>query len=83
MLVYDKLFYRLEAAGWTAGKVRDSGLIGQATYYGLKKGTRGLDSRTINKLCSVLNCQPGDLMEYIPDEAQKELPLGEAGREAD
>ena len=72
MLVYDKLFRRLEAAGWTAGKVRDSGLIGQATYYGLKKGTKGLDSRTINKLCGVLHCQPGDLMEYIPDESGAE-----------
>jgi len=23
---------------------------------------------TIGKLCNALNCQPGDLMEYIPDE---------------
>ena len=23
----------------------------------------------LNKICAVLNCQPGDLMEYIPDEA--------------
>ena len=22
----------------------------------------------LNKICAVLNCQPGDLMEYIPDE---------------
>ena len=22
----------------------------------------------INKMCKALNCQPGDLMEYIPDE---------------
>ena len=23
----------------------------------------------LNKMCAVLKCQPGDLMEYIPDEA--------------
>ncbi len=22
----------------------------------------------INKICGVLHCQPGDLMEYVPDE---------------
>ena len=26
----------------------------------------------LDKICAVLNCQPGDLMEYIPD--QKEEP---------
>ena len=26
-----------------------------------------LPVNVINKLCKALNCQPGDLMEYIPD----------------
>lgn len=72
MLRYDKLFLRLKEAGWTPSKIRDTGLIGQGTYYGMKKGTKGLDARTINKLCRVLNCQPGDLMEYVPDEPEEE-----------
>ena len=27
-----------------------------------------LDSETLEKYCRILNCQPGDLMRYIPDE---------------
>lgn len=27
-----------------------------------------VDTETINRLCEVLNCQPGDIMEYIPEE---------------
>lgn len=27
-----------------------------------------LDSETLEKYCKVLNCQPGDLLRYIPDE---------------
>jgi len=27
-----------------------------------------LDTSTLNNLCRVLNCQPGDIFEYIPDE---------------
>lgn len=30
-----------------------------------KKGKGSLD--TVNALCKVLNCQPGDLLEYVPD----------------
>ena len=22
---------------------------------------------TINQLCAILNCQPGDILEYVPD----------------
>lgn len=27
-----------------------------------------LPVEALNKMCAVLNCQPADLMEYIPDE---------------
>ena len=67
MIKYDKLFELLAVNGYTASKIRETGLIGQATYYGLKNGTKGLDARTIDKLCRFLKCQPGDIMEYIPD----------------
>ncbi len=26
-----------------------------------------INSDTINRLCSLLDCQPGDIMEYVPD----------------
>lgn len=68
MLKYDKLFKLLESNNYTVSKVRDTGLIGMATYYGLKNGTKGLDARTINKLCNLFHCQPNDIMEHIPDE---------------
>ena len=30
-------------------------------------GTGNIDTRTIDKLCKLLECQPGDIMEYIVD----------------
>ena len=30
---------------------------------------RRVDTETINRLCQVLQCQPGDIMEYVEDEA--------------
>lgn len=35
----------------------------------LKNGKiKALKISTLNKLCTVLDCQPGDLLEYVPGE---------------
>ncbi len=67
---YDKLFQRLKEKGWTTYKIRKEKLIGQGTLTALKNGTGGLDAKTISHLCEVLDCQPGDLMEYIPNKEE-------------
>ena len=36
-----------------------------AMYHG--KSTR-VDYATLNALCRALDCQPGDLLEYVPDD---------------
>jgi len=68
MIKYDKLFALLKERGYTTYKIRQDKLMGQGTLTNLKNGTGGLDAKTINRLCCVLDCQPGDLMEYVPDE---------------
>lgn len=65
---YKKLFDLLEEKGWTTYKIRKEKLLGQGTLTALKNGTGGLDSKTISKLCKTLICQPGDIMEFVPDE---------------
>ena len=66
-IIYKKLFTLLKAKGYTTYKIRQEKLIGQGTLTALKNGTGGLDSKTIARLCEVLDCQPGDLMEYVKD----------------
>ena len=37
----------------------------------LKNGkAKALKVETLNKLCAALDCQPGDLFEYVPDETE-------------
>ena len=67
-IVYDKLFTKLKEHGYTTYKIRQEKLIGQATLTAIKNGTGGLDAKTIARLCEVLDCQPGDLMEYVKAE---------------
>lgn len=64
---YDKLFDLLESKGWTTYRIRKEKLIGQGTLTALKNGTGGLDSKTISRICERLNCQPGDIMEYVEE----------------
>lgn len=65
---YSKLFDLLKQNGYTTYRIRKDKVIGQGTLTALKNGTGGLDARTIDKLCKLLDCQPGDLMEFIDDE---------------
>ena len=67
-IVYDKLFALLKAQGYTTYRIRKEKLIGQGTLTAIKNGTGGLDAKTIARLCEVLDCQPGDLMEYRSEE---------------
>ena len=71
-IIYDKLFNLLKEKGYTTYKIRQEKLIGQATLAAIKNGTGGLDAKTIAKLCETLDCQPGDLMEYIKPEVKRE-----------
>ena len=64
-LVYTKLFALLKEKGYTPYKLRQEKLIGQSTLSAIKNGTGGLDAKTLARLCEVLDCQPGDLMEYV------------------
>ena len=65
---YDKLLKLLEENGYTSYKLKKENIIGQATLTAIKKGTGGLDHRSISKFCKLLHCQPGDIMEYVPEE---------------
>ena len=64
---YKKLFDLLEQNGWTTYKIRKEKLIGQGSAWKKIHENGHIDTRTIEALCKYLNCQPGDIMEYIPD----------------
>lgn len=66
---YDKLFLLLEKRGHSATYwLRQQG-VHPATVNKLRKNER-VNTDTIALLCQVLECQPGDIMEYVPDQAE-------------
>lgn len=74
---YQKLFDLLNEKGVTTYYLRQNKIIGQQTYYNLKNGKGNLGTESLEKLCKLLNCQPGDLMEYIQDSNQEAVTIME------
>lgn len=66
MIIYNKLFDRLHDMGKNEYWLRKQG-ISPTILSKIKTGERGLDYRSINRICGIMNCQPGDIMEYVPD----------------
>lgn len=49
------------------------GGIAQGTFTKLKNGI--VPTGAIDQICSILKCQPGDLIEWVPDEEpEMEMP---------
>lgn len=67
-IIYKKFFGLLKERNKTMYDLRKDKVIGVATVEKMRKGSGSIDTRSIEKLCEYLECQPGDLMEYIPDE---------------
>lgn len=64
---YGKLLEIFSQRGITSYTIKKENIIGQASYKKIKEGG-DIDTRTIAKLCKYLQCQPGDILEYVSDE---------------
>ena len=53
----------LKDAGYTQNRIREEKLIGQATLTQLRHGEL-VSWKTIDTICRLLGCQPGDLLRY-------------------
>lgn len=65
-IVYTKLMRLLEDRQISFYRLRKSINIADGTLSRLRQN-RSVSMETINRICQMLQCQPGDLMEYIED----------------
>lgn len=64
---YRKLLSIFEERGISSYTIKRDKVIGQASWKKIHDGGH-VDTRTIENLCKYLQCQPGDILEYIPEE---------------
>ena len=69
-IIYTKLFELLSEKGLSVWTLHKEKVIGDATIEKLRKNQGNIDTRSIVRLCKYLQCQPGDIMEYVEDDAE-------------
>lgn len=56
----------LKLAGYNTNTIRKEKLLSEGTLQSLREG-KYISMDAISKICKLLNCQPGDILEYIDD----------------
>lgn len=56
----------LKSAGYSTTRIRNEKLIGQSYLQQLRNGEI-VSTACLDKLCKLLDCQPGDILEYVED----------------
>ena len=57
----------LKKIGYSSTRIREEKLIGQSYLQQLRHGEL-VSWKTLDTICSLLECQPADLIEYVKDE---------------
>ena len=60
----------LKEKGYSSTRIRNEKIIGQSYLQQLRHGEM-VSWKTIETICRLLNCQPGDLLEYVEVEDKK------------
>lgn len=64
-IVYGKLLAKMESSGLTTYKIRKNKIISESTMQNIRDGKR-ITTDAVASLCEALECQPGDILEYLP-----------------
>lgn len=60
----------LKKKGYNTNKIRKEKLFGESTVQALRAKT-SISFTNLDKLCELLNCQPGDILEYVPNSPEE------------
>lgn len=59
----------LKAAGYSTYKLRQMKLFGERNIQKIRDGEI-VSADNLAKICELLHCQPGDILEYAPEEGE-------------
>ena len=65
MISYEPLFRSMKEKHIRSYELAKGGFP-RSTYYAIKQG-KSITTNTVNQLCSLLQCNVSDVMEYIQD----------------
>ena len=66
LIVYKNILARLAAAGWSTLRLQRERQISNGTIMQIRAG-RPITTASLDTICRLCHCQPGDLLEYRED----------------
>ncbi len=66
MIKFDRLWKTMESQGVTTYRLREKCGLDRKTIRRLKENDN-IETKTLNKICTALNCKLEDIAEYIPE----------------
>ena len=67
MIIFDRLWKTMQEKGMSSYQLREKCGIDSKTIRRLKANDN-METKTINKLCTILECRVEDIMEFIADD---------------
>lgn len=68
---YEKAWALMKEKGLTTTKIRKEKIIGEYTLQSMRTG-KSVTLESLESLCKELNCQFGDLVEYVREKSNKQ-----------
>ena len=66
MIEFADMLKMLSDSGWSTYRLQKEKQISNGTIIQMR-AKKPLSTNTIDKVCELCDCQPGDLMRYVPD----------------
>ena len=60
----------LKSAGFTTYRLRKEKLLSEGTVQKIRENSTGLTLEVVDRICTLLHCQPGDLIEWVPEDEE-------------
>lgn len=61
----------LKNAGYSTYRLRIEKILNESTIQKLRIGSTDISVKTLDSLCELLECQPNDILEHVPDSNQE------------
>ena len=62
------ILLELKNAGYATTRIRKERMLSESTLQRIRSGNTSINLTSLDPVCRILRCQPGDLVEWVEDE---------------
>ena len=70
MIVFGPIMQMLSEHGYSSYRLRKEKLLPEGTLSRIRNG-EPINTTTIDTICRLCDCQPGDILKYVPDPGEQ------------